>query len=245
MPDKPLGTKSYGSIAHLSGSRLGPGDHHIHAGQEAICTVKARDKHDTITITEKLDGSNVGVAKIEGRILALTRAGYLATDSHYSQHHEFAAWVEFNEPRFDEVLRDGERICAEWLIQAHGTRYRLLHEPFVVFDLMRGKERAGLEERNTRLGSKFVFPALIGVGPMSVADAMRALGPYGFAGAIDPAEGVVYRVERRGEFDFMAKYVRPDKVDGKFLESVSGKPSVMNAGWLAYKAGREFVKEEA
>jgi hypothetical protein len=34
-------------------------------------------------------------------------------------------------------------------------------------------------------------------------------------------EGVVYRVERKGVVDFLAKYVRPDKVDGKYL---SGDP---------------------
>ena len=35
--EKPLGRKAYGSIPHLSGSRLGPGDYHCHKGQEDIC----------------------------------------------------------------------------------------------------------------------------------------------------------------------------------------------------------------
>lgn len=30
---KPLGGKSYGSIPHLPGSRLGPGDHHDNGGK--------------------------------------------------------------------------------------------------------------------------------------------------------------------------------------------------------------------
>jgi len=30
--------------------------------------------------------------------------------------------------------------------------------------------------------------------------------------AIDPIEGLVYRVERKGKVDFLAKWVRPDKV---------------------------------
>ena len=43
---KPLGGKAYGSIPHLIGSRVGPGDHHCHEGQARIATEKVRDKHD-------------------------------------------------------------------------------------------------------------------------------------------------------------------------------------------------------
>lgn len=61
---KPLGHKAYGSIPHLPNSRLGVGDYHCHEGQARICCEKARDKHDRIIVTEKLDGSNVCVANI-------------------------------------------------------------------------------------------------------------------------------------------------------------------------------------
>jgi hypothetical protein len=44
----------------------------------------------------------------------------------------------------------------------------------------------------------------------------------------DEIEGVVYRVERYGLVDFLAKYVRPDKVDGKHLETVTGAGPVWN-----------------
>lgn len=61
-PLKLIGGKGYGSIGHLSGSRLGPSDSTIHFGQERILTEKARDKHDRIIVTEKLDGSCVAQA---------------------------------------------------------------------------------------------------------------------------------------------------------------------------------------
>jgi hypothetical protein len=61
-------------------------------------------------------------------------------------------------------------------------------------------------------------------------DAMAMLGEYGKHGALDKVEGVVYRVERKGEVDFLAKYVRHDKADGIYLESVSGMPTVWNVG---------------
>ena len=47
---KPLGGKNYGSIAHLPGSRMGPGDHSCPVGQERICNEKARDKLDLIVV---------------------------------------------------------------------------------------------------------------------------------------------------------------------------------------------------
>lgn len=90
---KPLNGPSYGSIPHLPGSRLGPGEHTITIGQMKICTEKTRDSKDKIIVTEKLDGSCCCVANIDNKILALTRAGYLAESSPYEQHHIFANWV--------------------------------------------------------------------------------------------------------------------------------------------------------
>jgi hypothetical protein len=224
---KPLGRKAYGSIPHLPGSRLGPGDHHCHDGQEAICLTKVRDRHDTVIVTEKLDGSNVAVANVAGEIVALGRAGYRAYSSPYLQHQYFAVWVSRNLARFYEILETGESLHGEWLAQAHGTRYELTHEPFVAFDLMRNGKRLPydvLVSRCTRAG--IVLPKLLSIGPaISVETVLKTLEPSGH-GALDPVEGAVWRVERKGQFDFMAKWVRPDKVDGKFLPEVSGGEAI-------------------
>lgn len=234
---KPLGIKNYGSIGHLPGSRLGPGDHHVHEGQGLICTTKARDKHDLIIVQEKLDGSNVGVARVGDQIHALTRAGYLASTSPYSQHHRFGEWVARNESRFRSVLEDGERLVGEWLLQAHGTQYVLPHEPFVAFDLMRGTTRTPFEQFRERVADRFVIPFTVSVGhPISVGEALDILGPFGKHGAIDPVEGLMYRVERyekRGDrrewiVDFLAKFVRHDKADGCYLESVTNSAPIPN-----------------
>lgn len=241
LPRKPLGIKSYGSIAHLPGSRIGVGDHKCHKGQERIATEKARDRHDLILVQEKLDGSNVGVACLRGQVYALTRSGYLASTSPYEQHHHFEKWVEQNRSRFLAVLHEGERLCGEWLMQAHGTRYDLKHEPFVTFDLMTGSTRLVWDEFNERIRpGGFTTPHLLQRGlPLSIQQALALLGPYGFHGALDPVEGAVWRVERnelirpggserRWRVDFLVKYVRPDKVDGCYLPEVSGQPAVYN-----------------
>ncbi len=113
---KPLEQKAYGSIPHLSKSRLGEGDHHCEIGQEKIATEKPRDKFDLIIVQEKLDGSNCNAAKINGQIVALTRQGYTAESSPFEQHHYFAKWVSKEKSRFDKLLNEGERVVGEWLL---------------------------------------------------------------------------------------------------------------------------------
>ena len=237
MPDvpysaKPLGIKAYGSICHLPGSRLGPGDHKLNDGQARILTVKTRDKHDVIIVQEKLDGSNVAVARAGGQIVALGRSGYLAHSSKYEQHQLFADWVRRHIDRF-EFLAEGQRLCGEWLAQAHGTRYALTHEPFVPFDLINGTTRMPFESFLQRIAaSKFTTPRLLSIGPpVSVETALALLqheGRNGFHGAVDPVEGAVWRVERKGTVDFLGKFVRPEKKDGCYLPEISGKEAIWN-----------------
>jgi hypothetical protein len=228
---KPLGQKSYGTIAHLPGSRQGRDDVGINPGHARICLEKARDKHDRVIVQEKLDGSNVAVANIDGEIVPLIRAGYPAVASRWEQHRLFAAWV-FQRPDWFAFLAPGERLAGEWLALAHGTRYALRHEPFVAFDLMRrGHERATYDELRSRIaaaGARITMPHLLHEGgPCTIEKALSAIDPA-VHGALDPIEGAVWRVERQGKVDFLAKYVRAEKVDGCYLPEVSGNPPVWN-----------------
>lgn len=221
---KPLNKKLYGSIGHLPHSRLGGGDHKVADGQAKICLEKERDKHDIIIIQEKLDGSNCGVAKIDGKIIPLTRAGYVASTSKWEQHVLFHKWVLANWERFDGLLFEGERIIGEWLALAHGTKYKLEHEPFVVFDLMLGDTRMPYQKFIKRvLSFDFIIPKLISYGkPMNHKDILKRVESSGH-GALEPVEGYVCRVERRGEVDFLAKWVKHDKEDGKYFKENYGK----------------------
>lgn len=226
---KPLNGKAYGSIGHLPCSRLGPADHCLNDGQCRILTERIRDKHDTIIVTEKLDGTCVAVFRdLSDQIIPLMRAGYPAMASNFVQHHMFARWVEQNQAIFSGTLERGERVVGEWLAQAHGTRYNLRGRlPFVVFDLFNASgERMPQSELTDRYA--FTPKVLHRGGPCSVEAAMEALGKYGHYGAIDEAEGAVWRVERKGKVDFLGKYVRPNKVDGKYLPGISAGEAIWN-----------------
>ena len=241
---KPLGIKSYGTIPLLPNSRVTPADKHCHEGQARIATERARDRHDEIIVQEKLDGSNVGVALVDGCIVALTRAGYLARTSPFEQHWHWANWVESYKERFLAVLKEnGERLCGEWLMQAHGTRYALLHEPFVAFDIMKEHHRVPYDEFILRVRyGNFTIPHLLHKGqPISVQYALSLVGEHGYHGAIDEIEGVVWRVQRRGEVDFLVKYLKPYKEDGIFLPEKSGGNSI----WNWYPSGYTINQKEA
>lgn len=217
---KPLKRKAYGSIGHLPNSRIGPGDHHCHEGQARYFTEKRRDKNTVIVVQEKLDGSNVAVCKLHGEIIPLVKAGYIANTSKWEQHQIFHKWVIQNYERFDALLNEGERCCGEWLIQPHSTLYDFPHEPFVIFDIMTEDIRELSEYVKKRCEAQgFIAPYEIHRGdPISVDDALKIIGKFGHHGALEQVEGIVYRMESRGQVQCLAKYVRPDKIDGKYFE---------------------------
>lgn len=229
---KPLGTKAYGSIPHLPTSRMGPADHSCHDGQSAICTVRARDKHDRIIVTEKLDGACMTVAKINGQIVPITRAGYHANDASFEHLRLFGPWVKAREAQFDNALQEGQRMCGEWLAMAHGTLYDLCGTPpFIVFDVIKGHSRVSYNEMMlaAKVAGMPTAKVLSDGPPFSVDQAMSALGVYGFHGAKEQVEGAVWRVERMGQFDFNAKFVHHDKQDGKYLPGIGG----VNPIWMS------------
>lgn len=168
------------------------------------------------------------MAKIEGKIIPLIRAGYPAAGSNWKQHHFFHDWALLNLGRFDILLREGERCVGEWLMEAHGTLYTLPHEPFVVFDIMIEHTRKTADEVRDRCGNlSFVTPQQYHVGgPISIAEILSALEPSKHGA--ESVEGAVWRCERKGVVDFLGKYVRPDKVDGKYLENVTGNAPIYN-----------------
>lgn len=157
-PIKPLGFKNYGSIGHLSNSKLGEADSYVNPGQERILTLKKRDEHDEIIVTEKYDGSNVGIAKINGKIIALNRKGYEATTSPYKMHHDFNDYVLTNTGLFKDIINEGERLCGEWIRQPHGIKYNTESTPIIFFDLFNRTNKRKSFHELTALGNNYSLP---------------------------------------------------------------------------------------
>jgi hypothetical protein len=136
---------------------------------------------------------------------------------------------------FRYVLQEGERVCGEWLMQAHGTIYKLPHEPLVIFDLMKDHTRLQYDALLNRVKQGgFTVPKLLHRGnTISIQYAIDILGEHGYHGAVDKAEGCVWRIERKGVVDFLVKYVRPEKTDGIYLPEISKKEPIWN--WFPNK----------
>ena len=221
---KILGFKNYGSIPHLSNSKLGIGDHYIERGQELILTNKARDKHDTILVFEKYDGSNVGICKVDGKIHAITRSGYEANTSPYKQHHLYADWVKSKEYLFIDLLSNNERIAGEWLLQAHGLKYEIVGDPIVFFDYFNPEnERLIFKDLEAKvLEYGLPLPRKLHEGlPITVDELLPTLNKKTDSIKSDELpEGMVYRVERNGKVDFLAKWVRVDFRNGQYCIEV-------------------------
>jgi hypothetical protein len=109
-------------------------------------------------------------------------------------------------------------------------------DPFVVFDIIYGHDRLVFDDLLWRVKGKFVTPRFLHRGGAFSIEAMRDAIKASGHGAIDPVEGAVWRVERNGKVDFLAEWVRPDKVDGCYLPEMSGKDPIWN--WRP-KIGRE------
>ncbi len=220
--------KLYPSIPHLPSSRAG-GDRVISA-EKARRFLETSRVRDVVIVEEKLDGSCVLVVRDGGDIVAFGREGGLAEKSLNEARRMFAAWVKQNEKRFAKILEPGEALAGEWMALVHGIPYDLPHEPFVVFDLMIERHtrapRSALRERAKRAG--LAMPGLVHEGSaISIADAQTLLG-RGSSGAREAPEGLVYRIENKGAFVDIAKWVRADKVDGARLPEKTGEPALFN-----------------
>ncbi len=221
---KPHPIKNYGSIGHLPKSRLGEGDHSLSETQANILLEKPRDHKDLIIVQEKLDGANVGILRLDdNRLMGLTRKGHFCTDSPLEQFQLFQKFIFRHESKFD-FLKPGERVVGEWLAMAHGTKYKIDNDfPFIAFDLMKDHEREIYLNFRIRIGTSLPVAHLLHIGqPISIKKIeklidIRSGDTYGYHGALEPVEGAVWRVEREGKVDFLGKYVRCFKEDGKYF----------------------------
>ena len=225
---KPLNRKNYGSIPHLSNSNLGEMDYFIHEGQERILTEKKRDKHDTILVFEKYDGSNVGVGKKDGNVFALTRSGYEASTSPYKQHHEFAKWVSERKDMFNSLLEEGERVTGEWLLQAHGLIYKIDNDPILFFDYFNKNNERQPFDLVEQMG--LPLPRLLHKGDAISVDELKPILNLKTDSimSLEAPEGMVYRVERKGKVDFLAKWVRQDFEAGKYCIGIEEEKLIYN-----------------
>lgn len=224
-----LGEKAYNRIGHLQGSKAGASDRHIHIRENARLIAECPADCEVI-VQEKLDGSCVAVYRRGREILPLGREGDLTYGSRSPMRRMWADWVKINKYLFLDILRDGERLCGEWLAMVHTVRYDDLTTPFYAFDLFDAKNKPiGYDALLERLdGTNIPTPPLLHRGDaIGIEAALDALKQKGIRSQ-DQSEGAVWRLEEKGVPKLIAKYVREDFEPGLFLEEHTGKAALWN-----------------
>lgn len=222
---------NYPTIQHLPGSKMREVSDKSIGAQEAVwLTQKTRMPADTVIVTEKVDGCNVGVLRMADVLYPIIRKGYDVRTNQYAWIRSFANFMEQNRLRFLSLLSDGERVCGDWMVKTHSIRYDLPHEPLICYDLIAGNERVPYMQARERLASQdFISAGLVHVGSaISTQSAIGLLGK-GFHGAIGEPEGVVYRYESaEHKWLFSAKYVSNPVVGNQDLLDKNIESGLMN-----------------
>jgi ATP-dependent RNA circularization protein (DNA/RNA ligase family) len=234
MPPKVLSYKTYNSIPHISSSRLGEGDHYIDEKHEKSLVDTLPNQQSLVIVQEKFDGSNVSIVRYQGELRVLSRNGYDCKNSNQLQHRMAYDYVQKYRTIFENICSQQEdRLVGEWLALAHGTRYENLDDSSVFrpFDFYReGKELPFYQfiAIVSKMGLLH-YPTVLHIG--GSCSARRALKLLDEKGSSSDAEGVIYRLEEGGKPKFKAKYIKHDKVDGKYLKNEDG----------TYKKEEEYI----
>lgn len=229
--DSKIIPSNYPSISHLPGSKFrDTGDGFIGEQEVEWLTVKTRQPEDVVVVTEKVDGCNVGVLRMQNTLHPIIRKGYDVRTNQFDWIRDFAKFVETNRSRFLYLLSEGERVCGEWMVKTHTIEYHMPHEPFICFDIIRGNDRVRYLNAKRRLELAGLTPAgVVHVGgAISPADVLAKLGS-GFHGAVGAPEGVVYRYEsQQNGWLFSAKYVSNPLVGDQELLDRNIQSGAMN-----------------
>jgi len=227
--------KAFATIQHLPGSKMIDSEDKLLGDQQTKwLTERRRVNADMVIVTEKVDGMNAAVLRRGDLLHPLIKKGYDCRANPLPWINAFADFVEENAHRFLQVLEDGERICGEWMVKMHTLSYRLPHEPFIAFDIIKNAERLPYFTFRERVAiSNFVTAGLVHIGESISTEMALQLLDNGYHGAIGAPEGVVYRYE-----DAQRKYI----CSGKYVSNpLLGNDELFRANknlfnrWKKYK----------
>jgi len=228
--------RAFSSIQHLPGSKMiDAEDKLLGAEQAKWLTQRRRVSGDMVIVTEKVDGMNAAVLRREGLLYPLIRKGYDCRANPLPWINAFSDFVEENTTRFMSVLEEGERICGEWMVKTHTLSYKVPHEPFVAFDIIKDAERLPYVVFRERVAiGNFVVAGLVHMGEAIPPEmALQLLGD-GYHGVIGAPEGVIYRYE-----DVRRKYI----CSGKFVSNpLLGNDELFHANENIFNCWKKYRK---
>lgn len=213
--------RNFGSIKHLNGSRLiEDKDTYLDVEKQKYFTDSLRDKRtDKVIISEKIDGMNAGVIKLNDRIYPITRRGYdvrtlgLANYKTVYLAYCWAKWVNEHTWKFDNILENGDRLVFENCIVKHTLGYKFKGSPVFLLAMYKGDKQVSYSELvDIAKHNRLTLPPLINYGMALKPDYVLKDFGKGLVGCKEKAEGIVYRYETDNEFRGYAKFVSNIKI---------------------------------
>ena len=114
---------------HIEGSRLQDGDGDL--SQIPLCSIAGK----RVTVTEKVDGANVGISFSGGELMLQSRGHYL-TGGHRERDYElFKIWATTHRDELYSILSERYIMYGEWLYAKHKIYYNRLPHYFLEFDI--------------------------------------------------------------------------------------------------------------
>ena len=206
--------RNFGSIGHLPGSKLiDRGDKIV--GEPDKFTVKLRRPTDLVIITEKLDGMNSGVVKIDGKLYPINHKGY-DTRTMGATHTElkelgieWARWVNYFYSLYDRITEEGERLVFENCMFTHTLKYNFFDCNPVFLLAKYNKDNIRMDYTSLTEMSKthnIEQPKLISFGAADPSLIVKANQEH-FRMLRGDFEGIVYNYESSGRHEACAKFV--------------------------------------
>jgi len=174
-----------------------------------------------VNISEKFDGSNVGLSFQQERLILQKRGGFVGEGG----HPQYGAFKEWANERYHQLskLPEDMILFGEWLFAKHSIHYTRLPDYFFLFDVWQNGNFLSVEERDT-IAEKFglYVPPSVYEGKIFLNDIPSLIRQSHYSDEI--MEGVVVRNPR-----IRGKYVRPDFILGE-------------KHWLKYHLTKNLLK---
>lgn len=208
--------RNFGLIGHLRGSKMIDKEDKLLSEEQQIKYAKRkRDKNDVIIITEKIDGMNAGIVKLNGLLYPINRKGYdvrLMGRLHKEVKllgETWAAWVDEHYSLYDAILDEKEHLVFENCIIQHSLKYKFKCEPVFLLAKYNSKNKKINYKNLTDLAQKnnIQQPPLLNIGIAIPPELIINQYPKGKVGVRGEIEGIVYNYEHNEEHESCAKYV--------------------------------------
>lgn len=162
-----------------------------------------------LIVEEKVDGQNLGLSVVGGRLRAQARGDYVELGGR--AFGGLAAWLAARGDLISKALGERYVLFGEWCTDVHSVEYGALPDWFIMFDVFDRREGGYLTSELRDLFAATVGLAVVprlGQGVFTLDELVGFIRESAFGAPV--MEGIVVRQETDGGLRERAKIVRPD-----------------------------------